>query len=226
MDLEFLSKIAIPLAAMLAAGIFQLPAMRKGWDEVRHLRHDRRKREADFAAKFFEQCGDPNVKRYAEDLGYAALIGDAHLNTEERRFLLSLKDPERVIDRYIRTFPWVRIYLNQRRLGWKKYRYTSKTYRHLARAGYMLAYVAWAFFAGLPFLLRDLYDPQHKLPFSTLAIPLAYCMSFGVPLAVACIRRSFLLGDAEQLIATQEVADGRDPAIAHLVKTDEGKRHR
>lgn len=217
MEIDNILKIAVPVATIGATLIFQLPVMRKGWDEVKHLRRDRRKREAEFATQFFEQCRDPNVKRYAEQLSYAALIGDSHLNTDERRFLLSLKDPERAIDRYLRTFPWVRIYISQRRLGWKKKRYASTGYRNLARAGYMVAYLAWVYFAGLPVFLREFYDPQHKLDPGALALPLLYCMSFGVPFAFASLRRSFLLGTAEQLIATQEVVDEFASPIPQLV---------
>jgi hypothetical protein len=174
--------------------------VRKTWDEVKHLRRDRRKREAEFAAKFYEQCGDPHVKHYAELLGYAALVGDNHLSVEERRFLLSVSDPQKAIDKYLRTYPWVRISVNQTRFDWKKDRYRLKSYRYLARAGYLLAYVGWAYFAGAPIIFRDSYDPQHKLSAEMLAIPVIYCMAIGVPLALICIRRFFLLGDAATLI--------------------------
>lgn len=218
-DLDFFSKIAIPLAAMFAAAMFQLPAMRKGWDEVRHLRRDRRKREAEFAAKFYEQSGDARVKQYADDLSYAALIGDNHLNTDERRFLLALKNPEKAIDRYLKTFPYVQIQLTEMKLAWRKKRYASKAYRAIMRIAYLIGYMAFAFFAGLPVLLRDSYDPLHKLSSTALFVPILYCVGFGLPLAVICLRRSFLVGAAEQLIESQSViADGQPggPQIARL----------
>ncbi|WP_143134758.1 hypothetical protein [Burkholderia ubonensis] len=222
MEIDFLSKIAVPIAALIASALFQLPTMRKTWDELKHLRRDRRKREAEFALKFFEQCGDPRVRLYAEDLGYAALIGDRHLNTEERRFLLSLKDPERMIDRYLRAFPLVSISINQRRLAWKAKRHTSKLYRSGARAGYLIAYIAGAIFASLPILLRDHIDPDHKLPAIAIVIPLIYCMSMGVPFAFFCLRRSVLLGEAERLIETHETIDEANAVERQLVVKSRG----
>jgi len=113
MDIDTFAKLAIPVFTAATAFIFQLPGIRKAWDEVKHLHKDRRKKEAEFAAKSFEHCGDPHVKRYAEHLGYAAFVGDNTLNHDERRFLLSTVDPQRAIELYLREIPWIRIDLDK-----------------------------------------------------------------------------------------------------------------
>lgn len=199
-DTEVILKFVIPLFTGGIALLLQVPGVRKTWDEVKYLRRDRRKREAEFATKFFDQCGDPHVKRYAEQLGYAALVGDNHLSLEQRRFLLSLDDPERGIDLYLRTFRWVQIYVNHRRVGWKRKRHELRAYRNVARMGYLFAYAGWAYFAGAPILFRDLYDPQQKIGLGVLSALVVYCMGVGIPLAFLCLRRFFILKDAERLI--------------------------
>jgi len=97
MELDLLKTLVAPLIAATLAAVLQLPAVRKTWDDIKHLHSDRRKRQSEFAASFAKQTDDPSVARYAEELGYAALVGDKHLGLDERRFLLSLRDSERVI---------------------------------------------------------------------------------------------------------------------------------
>lgn len=208
MDLEAFAKFLVPLATAGVAAALQLPAVTKTWDDLRHLRRDRRKRESEFATKFAEQCGDENVARYAEELGYAALVGDTNLSIEERKVLLSLHDSERTINRFLRTQHWITPYVSQRRLGWKRPRHEGRAYKAAAQAGYMVGYVGWAYFAGMPVLLRDV-SPLKTAPSSVVAVALVWTILCGAPLAVICMRRFFLLREAAQLVAEQRVFDGK-----------------
>jgi hypothetical protein len=140
-DVDLLAKLVVPALAATIAAALQMPGIRKTWDDLKHLRRDRRKRESEFAASFAKHCEDSNVARYAEELGYGALVGDKHLGLEERRLLLSLRDSERIIERYLRTFHWVKVSLSEQRLGWKSRRHERAWYRRVARSGYLLGYV-------------------------------------------------------------------------------------
>jgi hypothetical protein len=209
MDIDIIGKLVVPALAATIAGALQMPAVRKAWDDLKHLRRDRKKRESEFAATFAKHCNDPNVASYAEELGYAALVGDKDLGLEERRFLLSLRDSERVIDRFVRTTHWIKVSLSEQRLAWKRRRHESLWYRRAARAAYLIGYLAGALFAGLPIIARGWFDPQSTAPPSLLVLLLAWTSMVGVPAAVLCMRRFFLLGEAAEVIASQQARETR-----------------
>lgn len=230
MDVELL-RVVVPAAAGLIAAFLQLPSVTKVMGELKHRLRERRQKDSEFAAKVAEQTGDSDVAGFARELAYAALVGDTNLVTAERRFLISLQNRERVIASFLRTQQWVRIDLDARRLVWKKKRHHSDAYRNLARWGYVCGYLLWAFFAGSPFILREL-PGLNGIPASVFWSMAVWTLGCGVPGAAYCLRRWSLMDEAAKLIATQApAADGEDAekiaqAESTVVRLGDGKRRR
>lgn len=200
MSLDFFSKVGIPAAAMGAAALLQLPAVWKGLEEVRNLRKDRRKKEADFANKVFEQTGDVHVGAYARDLSYAALVGDDHLNQAERKLLLSMPDAERVIDAYLKSFFFIKVFALEQQIGWRAERYSKKYYRVFLRVLYLARYFIFGMLAGLPLESRNLYDPNQVFPVSIMIFLVTIFAITNLPFAVISMRRFLLINIAADLI--------------------------
>ncbi|PWK32331.1 hypothetical protein [Cupriavidus plantarum] len=207
-------QVVFSVLPLVSAPLLQLPALRKAWDEVRHLRQDRKKRDAEFATKLFEQSGDVHVKRYAEELAYAALVGDNHLSHQQRRFLLSCEDAQKTIGQYLLASVWVQIDVREGRFAWKTARHGSRAYRIAAQVSYLLGYLAWGCFASAPILLSNQYDPHAKLTGPFMLGVILFFMAIGMPLAAFCLRRSYLLRRAAKL-----VNDSATPSEAIWPKT-------
>lgn len=200
MDIENvkLALTALGALAAIATPLLGSPLARKTLAEVRHLERGRRRTESDFAFKLAEATGDAVIKRYAEELGYAALTGDRHLTHEQRKCLLSLPDAERDIETYMRTRKLVMVVDDERHFAWKRPRYEQARYRLLVRVGWLIPYLACCALAASPWLVWQfaLHGPWS----STLGALQAYMFLLFAPPAVMCVRAGSLVNESEQFI--------------------------
>ncbi|WP_157119168.1 hypothetical protein, partial [Azohydromonas lata] len=92
LDLEFLKNLLIPLSSVAATFLFKTLGLGKAIDDMRHLRKDRQKREYEFVSKLANNYKSNDLSRYAEEIGYSAIISDLSLELDDKKALLSLKN--------------------------------------------------------------------------------------------------------------------------------------
>ena len=194
LDLEILKTILVTLTAAISIG-FALPASLKALKEFFHIKRAQRREESNFALALAEKLNDPNIKRYGEELGYAALIGDSHLNHDQRKFLLSFTDAAQIVETYMQTRHLLSVSSAKQSLVWKKPRWEIKSYRLFLRIGWFFIYVMTSISAFSPWLTWIVF--QSNTPMSgpiivalngTLVICLSiaiYFLSIGVRIGVA-----------------------------------------
>jgi hypothetical protein len=211
---DTVAKSLVSITIVVIGAILQLPAVTKAWIDLRHSRRDRRKRESEFATAFARQCGDPNVTRYAEELGYAALVGDANLTIEERKVLLSFQDLGRTVDRFLQAQHWIKPDVSERRLKWKRPRHEQRWYRAVAMTAYLIGYVCFASIAFSPITLHEVIFLK-TAPLGFAVAVLVWTMCCGMPLAILCLHGSISLRESARLIAEHRLfEDGSESTPA------------
>ena len=201
LDLDFL-KLAVPSLIALVTLAFALPQSLKAWEERRHIQRVHRRAESEFALQLSVAYDDPNIKRYGEELGYAALIGDRRLSHTQRKLLLSFPDAQQLIETYMRTSGLVAISCEKQGFIWKEHRYEYKIYRYYLKLSWFLAYLITVPLAFSPWLMWSLTHSSRP----TLGLMLWYqfiTIIFLLPLAFYSLRLASQITAAEQFMEEQ-----------------------
>ncbi len=206
MDIETL-RVGLTALGSLLAAVVGFPVLRKTLAEFRHLDRGRRRTESDFAFKLAEATGDPVIRRYAEELGYAALTGDRHLTHDQRKGLVSLPDSERDIETYMRTRKLVKVVVDERHFAWKQPRYEQQRYRSLVRSGWMVSYGTFCLLAVAPWLVWGI---ALRSPWPTSLVGLQACtLLIFSPVAFMSLLAASLINESEQFLKDVEERKAR-----------------
>lgn len=202
--LDLSAKITLPLLAIILPLIAQFPSARAGFKTLKYFQRDRYKQDSEFAYQLFERYRNPSVKRYAEDLGYAALIGDDRPSFEEKCFLISLEYPRHIIDRYLQAQSLVEIDIHQQRFVWKHFHYASTYYRGWIKAVYLLMYFICCLFAFSPYILWSFKGTSINPSTQIFVILILSCIFF-LFFAAFFLRQSYRLDEGEKLISMHKI---------------------
>lgn len=197
-DSEFLKYAVATVVAMLPL-LVALPASLKAWKELGHLLHARRRDECEFALRMVSEIDDPNIKRYAEELAYAALTGDRHLSHGQRKVLLSLRNVEQRIATYLSTRQLLEVSTELQGFTWKKPRYTRAGYRQFLRVSYFLAYLSLCILAFSPWLFWGFTKSGVPMSGGMIALQ-AIALVYFLPLAIYFLNGSVRIHDAQKLM--------------------------
>ena len=175
------------------------PASLKALKEFFHIKRAQHREESNFALALAEKFNDPNVKRYGEELGYAALIGDSHLNHDQRKFLLSFTDAAQIVETYMQTRHLLSVSSAKQSLVWKKPRWEMKNYRLFLRISWFFLYVMTSIFAFLPWLTWIVF--QSNTPMSgPIIVALIGALVIFMPFAIYFLSIGVRIGAAEKLL--------------------------
>ncbi len=95
MKLETIIKIIATFVALVGVG--------KTYYEMRSANRSRLREEYKFAKDFLEESNNnPNLHPFALEKGYQAIAGSTTVSTEEIAYLLSLKNPSKYLNDYLR----------------------------------------------------------------------------------------------------------------------------
>ena len=201
LDLDILN-LAVPSIIALLTLAFALPQSLKAWEERRHIQRVHRRAESEFALQLSVAYDDSNIKRFGEELGYAALIGDRRLSHAQRKFLLSFPDAQRLIDTYMHTSSLVAISCEKQGFIWKEHRYEYKIFRFYLKLAWFLAYLITVPLAFSPWLMWSLTYPS--TPMSGLMLWYqSIAILFFLPLAFYSLRLASQIKAAEKLMQEQ-----------------------
>ncbi len=192
---EVLGTLVIGVLSLLLT----LPGSQEAWGRVRHALKSRRQTECELALKLAESTGDPDIKRHAEELGVAALVGDRHLSHGQRKQLLSIPGSEKVIELYMQSRKLVKVVDSREVLAWKSDRFSKRWYRRTVRAGWAIAYFASALSVLAPSLVWKLFYAHQATSGLVLGLQ-AFTALTMVPLAMLCLYNGSLVSGAERLL--------------------------
>lgn len=208
--LDLLAKIALPLLAIILPLIAQLPGVRATFKALKYFQRDRYKQDSEFAHQLFERDGDPSMKRYAEDLSYAALIGDDELSFEEKNFLISCKTPQHTISRYLAVKSFVNIDILQKSFVWKNILHEKESNRKSLTKKYFALYAVFCLLAFSPYVLWLGYGaPSNQL--SHMSTSLLLCSICFLLFSAIFLRQLRRLANAEKLIAKHNASTVSTP---------------
>ena len=198
-----LEQCQIGLAVLLM--LIGAPLAVQGWERAR--RRWRLRSASAFALALAKQLGDPYVGNYAEELGYAALIGDVHLSHAQRKFLLAGPDAEALVARYLSVQSLLIPCCDERRFIWRRARHEHGLYRSVVRIIQLVCYFGSCVLAFLPIITWGLVHGGADMGASMLALQAAFGLTFAV-IALWSLRLGQKLGRAEQLAAAGVRARG------------------
>ena len=198
-----LEQCQIALAMLLM--LIGVPLAVQGWETLRRRR--RRHSASAFALALARQLGDPHVGNYAEELGYAALIGDVHLSHAQRKFLLAGPDAEDLVARYLSVQALLIPCCDERRFIWRRARHEHGLYRSVVRIAQLVCYFGSCMLAFLPVITWGLVHGSADMGPGLLALQAAFALTFA-GLALWSLRLGQRLGRAERLAATGARAHG------------------
>lgn len=174
------------------------PLLLQGWERLR--RGQRRRRASAFALALAQQLGDPHVGRYAEELAYAALIGDVHLSHAQRKFLLSVPDAEDLVARYLSVQALLVPCCDERRFIWRRARHEHHLYRSVVRIALLVCYLGSCVLAFLPVITWALVHGGMGMSTSLAALQAGFGLAF-LWIALWSLRLGQRLSRAELLAA-------------------------
>lgn len=195
-DLELLNLVVSTFIPVLTL-VFAVPASLKAWGESRYISRIQRRAESEFALRFSAALDDANIKRYGEELGYAALIDDRHLSHVQRKLLLSFPNAQQLIETYMRTRNFLDI-CEKQGFVWKKSRYERKGYRVYLRLGWYLAYLFTAVMAFSPLLMWATF--YSDTPMTSSMIGAQVITIIYLPFAFRFLMVAARIGEAEKLM--------------------------
>ncbi len=201
-DLDVATKLLGFLGGLLAFFV-GLNASLKAWREFSHLLRAQRRVEYEFARKLSDSSKDSNIERYASELGYAALVGDRHLQHKQRKFLLSLPDAEQKCAAYMRARDLLAIEQDPPGFKWKVARYARPAYRCFQKWIWSIAYVAAGVSAFLPLIFWAYSSPRLAMPAAMWAVQGMTAVYF-LPVAAWCLVTAKRIGEAEKLMGLRE----------------------
>lgn len=197
-DLELL-KLIVPAFIALLTLVFALPKSLAAWEERRHFHRVHRRAESDFALQLSETLVDSNIKRYGEELGYAALVGDRHLGHAQRKLLLSFPDAQQLVETYMRTRDLLDVSCEKQGLVWKKPRFERKGYRLYLRLAWFFSYLLTVALAFSPWLTWGVSHPHTPMSSSIIwaqVVAILYFLPFAIYFLVVAVR----ISEAEKLM--------------------------
>jgi hypothetical protein len=197
-NLEILKYVATAIIALLPL-LFALPASLKTWKELGHLLRAHRRDECEFALRMVKEIADPNIKGYAEELAYAALTGDRHLNHGQRKVLLSMRNAEQRIAAYMSTRQLVAVSTELQGFSWKKRRHARAGYRRFLRISYFGAYLLLCMLAFSPWLFWGFTKAEEPMPTGMVALQAMALVYFLSP-AIYVLNAGVRLNDAQKLM--------------------------
>lgn len=200
-DLELI-KLFVPAVIALLTLLFALPKTLTAWEERRHFHRAHRRTESDFAFQLSETLGDSNIKRYGEELGYAALVGDRHLSHAQRKLLLTLPDAQQLVETYMRTRDLLDVSCEKQGLVWKKPRFQRKWYRLFLRLNWFLLYLLAVLLAFSPWLSWGIIYP-HTPTSSATILAQVVTIIFFLPFAIHFLNVAVRINEAERLMAAR-----------------------
>lgn len=203
-DLEFI-KLLFPAVIALLTLLFALPKTLTAWEERRHFHRAHRRTESDFAFQLSETLGDSNIKRYGEELGYAALIGDRHLSHAQRKLLLTLPNAQQLVETYMRTRDLLDVSCEKQGLVWKTPRLERKGYRLYLKLAWFFSYLLTVGLAFSPWLVWGIFHPHAPMPNSTIFVQTA-AIIFFLPFAFYFLKVAVRISEAEKLTARRAPA--------------------
>jgi len=195
-DADGIVKLLAVFGGVLALFV-GIPNSIKAWREMASILRAQRRIEHEFASRLGSK--DPVIERYANELGYAALIGDRHLRHEQRKYLLSLPEAEQKSAAYMRSKELLVIEGSPICFMWRKSRFKSKIYRRLLKAIWWIGY----FFSGvlifLPSFWWTLNYTNTPMPASIWKLQFLSALTF-LPVAGGCLVMAKRIADAEILM--------------------------
>jgi hypothetical protein len=210
-------QVALALLLMLAGAPLSLAL-------VERLRRQRHRRGASaFALALARQLGDPQIVHYAEQLGYAALVGDAHLTHAQRKFLLSAPDAADLIARYLHVQTLLFPSCEERRFVWRRARHEHRGYRSMVKIARLVCYIGSCMLACLPALTWVQLHGAQPMPAPLAGVQAGFCLVF-LGLAIRSLRLGQRLARAELLAAGG--VEARGVALDALYPLDQAYVHR
>ena len=200
-----LIKLFVPAVIALLTLIFALPKTLTAWEERRHFHRAHRRTESDFAIQLSEILGDSNIKRYGEELGYAALVGDRHLSHAQRKLLLTLPDAQQLVETYMRTRDLLDVSCEKQGLVLRKPRFQRKGYRFSLRLFWFLAYLLAVLVAFSPWLSWGIIYPHTPMSSAAILVQVVTIISF-LPFAIHFLNVAVRISEAERLMAARAPA--------------------
>lgn len=184
---------AVVPAAVLIKTCFELYVMPRA--------HERG--EYDFAYKLGQNCADPRLVEYAEELGYRMLINDPTLTTSQRKVLLTLPDRARSISRYLKTRGLLTVSESGPVLRWKRPRHQSKLYRQCVVGVLASLYMVFCMI-GFPAIFGPYPPTAAPVINAILKLPTAASLYF-IFLGAVCLFNAIKLSAASTLVMAAAV---------------------
>ncbi|AWH87902.1 hypothetical protein [Limnobaculum parvum] len=194
----------------LIISVFPLivPAMTlwNGWVFISDRLFTRRSQLSRFSYELYQRSGEVQFKKIAHDYGCAALIGDHHLSTEQRKVLLNSDDPIRDIDVYRKCSAYLNVNTSGHKFSWAKPWHKYRIFRWG-----ILFFLTVLYFVGcvifvspmLYFLFRDLSFMAHfnEIALWKKIIAGVYFVFFGGFIAFISLNKGAKLHMAVRLIS-------------------------
>ncbi len=208
MDIEF-SKVVISTVAGIVATFVSLPAGIKAWAEVKNFKRATLRAEVDFAWTLADRFEDPDVRRYAKQLSYSAIIFDLYLTHKERKFLLSMDENEKAVTLFLKARDTLQIDLPHSEIHWKRGFLANPVNRKWMKRILLLAYIA-VIVAGLsPIMMWYIFREGQEVP-TSLWIAQAIAMPIVLTVGVRLLMDEMQIGFAEELMLMCEAERERD----------------
>lgn len=163
-------------------------------------RGQRRRRAWAFAQSLAQSLGDTHIAHYAEQLGYAALVGDAHLTHAQRALLLSAPDAADLIARYLRVRTLLVPSCKERRFLWRRARHAHRAYRFVATVAWLVCCLGSGMLAFLPVVTWTQVHGTGTMPGGVALAQTGFCLAL-LWTALWSLRLGQRLGRAETLVA-------------------------
>jgi hypothetical protein len=190
--------VGIALGAIVAA--LKVPA---SWHDLQHKDRARRRAESAFAELLAQHTNDDNVKRYAAELGYSALVGGRKLTNLQRRCLIAMPDAESVISAFLKLTDWLTVDTNEQSIRWHPDWRSNSTRRLFAKSLLFVTYLIFCLAATGPAIWWWSVSDSKPMPGSVIALLTVTLLMF-FPLAAFCFHLGAKCSWAARLL--QELA--------------------
>jgi hypothetical protein len=186
--------------------IFGFPNFLKTWKESSNMLRVHRRAEHDFALALNKDITMPNphIARYAEELGYAALVGDRHLLHAQRKVLLAMPNSQLRISQYLKVRTLLTVCTSAQGLVWTALSHRCSNYRKRVRIACGWSYLFSMLVALLPWVYWMIFNRDKAMP-NELAAGLVLLTIYGIPTAIFCLVYGSRISQAERLM--KAVAD-------------------
>lgn len=165
------------------------------FDRIRTTKRSQLREEYKFAKNFLEEYeNNRNLHPFAIEKGFKAIAGNRAVRAEEIIYILSLKNPDRCLNDYLKGKQYLeKLDINHDfKLNFSK-KYSSSWSRKWRKALYFIAYFVSIFLAFAPLFLT-----RSSFPLLIITIVVyGFC-------ALWCLESAGRISDAERLVKNQQ----------------------